>query len=126
MRLLVKVGDKCREFLDAKMRKLHLKHLQLDEIWTYVLVKQAHIPASVPYNPEIGDQFLFVAIDEFTKLIPTFALGKRTSEVTNRFARDLAGRIVTEYPQISSDGFNAYPVAIKDAFGDECAYGQII
>ena len=44
MRLMVKTGNKCREFLDAKMRGLKLKHLQLDEIWTFVLVKQAHIP----------------------------------------------------------------------------------
>lgn len=39
---------------------------------------------------------------------------------------DLADRIVTEHPPLSSDGFNAYPSAIKNSFGDEANYGQII
>jgi hypothetical protein len=47
--------------------------------------------------------------------------------VTQRFANDLAGRLVTERPQISTDGFNAYPAAIRNAFGEEHVnYGQII
>ncbi|MGD0542437.1 MAG: IS1 family transposase [Tepidisphaeraceae bacterium] len=39
---------------------------------------------------------------------------------------DLADRIVTDAPQLSTDGFNAYPAAVRNAFGDEIAYGQII
>jgi IS1 family transposase len=126
MRLMVRIGGKCRTFLDAKMRGLHLKHLQVDEIWTFVLCKQHHLPDGAPTNPKVGDQFLFVALDEFTKLIPCYALGKRTSELTQAFMYDLSDRIVTDYPQISTDGFPAYPGAIKNAFGDEAAYGQII
>jgi IS1 family transposase len=126
MRLLVKVGNGCREFLDERMRGLRLHHLQLDEIWTFVLIKQGNLPPNNA-NPTIGDQFLYIALDEKTKLIPTFALGKRNSEVTNAFALDLAGRIVTERPMISSDGWQAYPGAIRSAFGEENVnYGQII
>ncbi len=80
----------------------------------------------MPYNPTIGDQFLFIGIDEETKLIPTFALGKRTMETTRTFINDLADRLVTNYPQLSTDGFPAYKEAVKNAFGDEVAYGQII
>ena len=126
MRLMVKVGDKCRAFLDERMRGLNLKHIQADEIWTFVYAKQHHIPAEVPYNSTIGDQFLFIAFDEFTKLIPTFAIGKRTAELTRVFINDLADRIVTDYPQLSTDGFPGYLGAVKSAFGDEVAYGQII
>ena len=127
MRLMVRVGDGCREFLDGRMRGLKLRHVQIDEIWTFVLIKQGHLPASHVGDPSIGDQFLFVAFDTDTKLMPTFAIGKRTSEVTAAFINDLSGRIVTARPIISTDGFNAYPAAIRDAFGDEnCNYGQII
>jgi IS1 family transposase len=38
----------------------------------------------------------------------------------------LADRIVTEYPQLSTDGWQAYPNAVRESFGDEVAYGQII
>ena len=36
MRLMLRAGDKCREFLDSRMRGLRLDHIQADEIWTFV------------------------------------------------------------------------------------------
>src|SRR5688572_17369867 len=78
MRLMVQVGDKCREFLDRRMRGLRLDHVQADEIWTFVQKKQGRVKADED-NQEIGDQYLFVGLDESTKLIPTFVIGKRTA-----------------------------------------------
>jgi len=124
-RLLVKIGNKCREFLDAKMRGLKLKHLELDEIWTFVAKKQAMIQPE-EFDGAIGDQYMYVAIDQETKLIPTFALGKRDSAVTRVFINDLAERIVSEYPQISTDGFIPYVGAIREAFGNEAAHGVLV
>jgi len=59
-------------------------------------------------------------------LIACYAIGKRNAEVTKAFVADLADRIVTQYPQLSTDGWNAYPAAVRESFGDEVAYGQII
>ena len=36
LKLIVLFGDKCRAFLDSRMRGLTLGHLQFDEQWTYV------------------------------------------------------------------------------------------
>ncbi len=36
MRLLVLAGERCEKLMDARMRNLKVKHLQIDEIWTYV------------------------------------------------------------------------------------------
>ena len=125
MSLTVRFGEKCREFLDAKLRGLKLRHVQADEIWTFVQKKQAMVRQG-EYDGSVGDQFLYVAFDTDTKLIACYALGKRSSNVTNAFMLDLASRIVTETPQISTDGFNAYPFAIQNAFGDDVNYGQVI
>jgi transposase-like protein len=35
-KLIVHFGDACRAFLDQRMRKLTLSHLQFDEQWTWV------------------------------------------------------------------------------------------
>jgi IS1 family transposase len=127
MRLGLRVGEKCRDFLDAKLRRLKLRHIQADEIWTFVGCKQGRMDdPSVIESPGKGDQFLYIAFDTDTKLIACYAIGKRTVEVTTAFMADLADRIVTEYPQLSTDGFNAYENAARKAFGDEVAYGQII
>jgi IS1 family transposase len=126
MRLAVKVGNKCRDFLDARLRGLKLRHIQADEIWTFVGCKQDSLKRALVVTPEMGDQYLYIAFDQDTKLIATYAIGKRSKEVTQSFMYDLADRLVTEHPQLSTDGFNAYPRAVKNAFGDEIAYGQII
>jgi IS1 family transposase len=125
-RLLVKIGNKCRDFLDERMRSLKLNHLQLDEIWTFVAKKQAMLQGNEIFNRTIGDQFMYVAIDEKTKLIPTFAIGKRDSNVTRAFIRDLSDRIISENPQISTDGFIPYVGAIRESFGDEASHGVVI
>src|SRR5438445_10394452 len=43
MKLMVHVGGLCREMLDRWMHNLTLHHLQLDEIWTFVLKKQGRV-----------------------------------------------------------------------------------
>ena len=45
IRLMVRAGDRLREFLDLKMRGLELRHVQCDEIWTFVGCKQGHLAA---------------------------------------------------------------------------------
>jgi len=132
---LVDAGEHCRELMDHSMRNLHLDHLQLDEIWTFCLKKQGKLTQTEKANSLIGDQYLFVALDEQTKLIPSYALGKRNEETTERFIRDLRGRIVVpenvnvpwdEKPQLSTDGWQSYPPAIDSFFGSTVNYGTII
>ena len=119
------------------MRGLELHLLELDEQWTFVQKKQAKLYDSERDNPRIGDQYLWIALDMDTKLIPTFAIGKRSADNARRFCVDLADRIALPtptdtgeragcIPQISTDAFAAYPEAIDLAFGSYCRYGQII
>lgn len=137
LRLLVKFGEACRDFLDGQMRGLELHHLEVDEQWTFVKKKQGRLHDSDRDNPRVGDQYLWLAIDETTKLIPSFAIGKRSADNARRFMVDLADRIALPIPtdtgersgiipQISTDGFNGYPEAVDLAFGPYCRYGQII
>ena len=67
--------------------------------------------------------YLWIPFDEETKLIPTFSLGKRTADNARRLMIDLASRcnlpVPTDtgvrpgvIPQISTDGFAAYPEAV--------------
>ncbi len=39
MRLVVRFGNQCREFLDDSLANLNLRHIQCDEIWTFVGMK---------------------------------------------------------------------------------------
>ncbi len=97
MRLLVQAGEACAALLDDRMRSLKPRHIEVDEIWTFVEIKQGHIRAGRD-DSEIGDQDTFVAIDQDTKLIPSFVIGKRTAANCERFMLDLADRIRAPKP----------------------------
>ena len=36
MRLMVSVGERCGSIMDEQMRNISCRHIQVDEIWTYV------------------------------------------------------------------------------------------
>lgn len=122
-RLLVKTGQHCAAIMDAKMLSLDCKFLECDEIWTYVGKKRRNVRPED--SPEIGDQWVFVALDADTKLIPSFIVGKRTKQTTLTFAKDIAKRI-TNRPQMTTDGFRFYVEAIESEFGSEVDFAQLI
>lgn len=135
MRLMVKFGEACQVFLDEQVRNVDARHLEVDEQWTWVAKKQKNCSVEEHAMGDVGDQYLFLAFDQATGLIACHDIGKRTEETTHRFLAKLAARIVlphnvndpiSEKPQISTDGFNAYPNAILDVFGDYMQHGVII
>lgn len=134
-RLLVRFGNACRQFMDGIFFNLNLSHVEIDEIWTFCGKKQRRLSDEEKLNPHLGDQYLYVAFDEETKLIPSYAIGKRNEETTAKFINDLASRIVlpenpnvpwSAKPRLSTDGWQSYPGCIMDAFGGYAAYGTII
>ncbi len=132
MNLILRTGERCRDFLDRWMRNLTLEHVEIDELWTFVLKKQGRIPVGAD-DSRIGDVYLFLAIDDQSKLIPSFRLGKRCKAVTHAFCQDLASRLVIPelfdpYTRLrlSTDGYTPYKDAIDDAFNGRAAHGVLI
>jgi len=124
MRVLLRVGDRCGQILNERMRRLPCKIVQLDEIWTYVGKHERFVRAED--NPaDVGDQYVFVAMDSETKLIPSFRVGKRNAETTWYFVQDLQQRLASR-AQITTDGFRPYLSAIEDAFGASVDYAMLV
>jgi IS1 family transposase len=127
------------------MRGLSLTHLQFDEQWTFVKKKQGRLTTlEKSRRHEIGDVYLWTCIDQKTKLMPSFLIGKRSADNARRFMVDVAGRLVKPittphssdahafqpavYPsvtQISTDAFPAYREAVDLAFGPFVKFGTI-
>jgi IS1 family transposase len=132
MRLVRRFGDACRSFLDESLAHLSLRHVQCDEIWTFVKKKQGHLRGNELRNDRIGDQYLYTALDTDTKLIASFTVGKRSSEMTYAFIADLEKRLVrqplatSDSPQISTDGWGPYVPAIARSFVGSVRHGVLI
>ncbi len=123
MNLGVRVGKGCAALMDAKMRNLQCRYLQLDEVWGFVGKKERHL--RIDDDPQYGDVWTFCAIDAETKLVPSFKCGKRDMATAKAFVGDLAGRLATRV-QISSDALRAYRDSIEQTFGTDVDFGQII
>jgi IS1 family transposase len=124
MRVLLRVGDRCGQILNERMRRLPCKIVQLDEIWTFVAKKERRLTADD--NPtEVGDQYVFVSMDSESKLIPSFYVGKRSGASAWHFVQDLQTRLSNRV-QLTTDGFRPYLPAVEDAFGADVDYAMLI
>jgi IS1 family transposase len=124
MRLGIRVGEGCANLMDTYMRNLKCENVQVDEIWTFTGKKQRHLKDTDNLE-ELGDQWVFVALDADSKLIPAYLVGKRTGENAQAFIADLSNRLKNRV-QLSSDSMSAYPEAVDAAFGANVDYGQLV
>ncbi len=76
-------------------------------------------------SPEVGDQWVFVAMDADTKLVPVHTVGKRSEETTWYFMQELADRIANRV-QITTDGFHFYQRHVDEAFGGDVDFAQLV
>jgi transposase len=80
-RLMVRFGEGCRVVLDKRLRELTLRHVELDEIWTFVAKKQGRLtPGEKAERFDIGDVYVWTALDKHTKLVASFLVGKRSAD----------------------------------------------
>jgi IS1 family transposase len=124
MRLGYRVGQGCANLLDSYMRNLKCQSVQVDEIWCYVGKKQSHLNDTDDLE-ELGDQWVFVALDADSKLIPSYLVGKRTAGNTQAFIADLSNRLDNRV-QLTSDSLNLYATAVEEVFGIGVDYGQLV
>ncbi|HEY3797743.1 MAG TPA: IS1 family transposase [Caulobacteraceae bacterium] len=122
MRLGVRVGFGCAAIHDALMQNLAVARIELDEAWSFVGKKQKQVTAAD--SADKGDQYVFIALAGAAKAILSYRVGKRTAVNTRAFLMDVRDRVLGA-PEISSDGFQAYPVAVDEAFGLDCTFGTI-
>ena len=124
MRLLISVGDRCAWLLNEKMRHVRSRLLQVDEIWTFVAKKEKRLVGNDNHR-EMGDQYVFIALDAESKLVPSFYIGKRTTETAQYFMADLQSRLAHRV-QLTTDGFVPYLRAVEDNFGMDVDYAMLI
>ena len=104
----------CAELHDRMMVGLRVARIECDEMWAYVGCKQKNVTA--PTSPE-GRSVHFHRAGGLDKGHRRLPHRQADSENTDLFIRDLRERILGT-PEISTDGFHPYRIAIRDAFGD--------
>src|SRR5258708_4490135 len=88
-RFLVAFGLGCKAFLSREMKDLSLRHIEVDEIWTFCRKKDKNVTTEEPDYGEIGSIWIFIALDEDSRLVPTYRVGGRNAGTTFDFLNDL-------------------------------------
>jgi IS1 family transposase len=119
--LLIEMGCACAAYHHGQVRNLSVRHLQCDEIWSFVGAKARNI------TPEQkaagwGDVWTWTAIDADTKLCVTYYVGDRGKISAHNFLKDARQRIATEKPQLTTDLHKPYLTAVEAAFGGNADY----
>ncbi len=123
LRILEAAGERCIDFLDARMRNLQVRDVQIDELYSFVHCLERN---RKPMDSTTGEQYCFLAIERNSKAILDWHIGKRTRETTALFLNGLKERIDGRF-QITSDGFHPYCLPntglVKQVFGEQVDYG---
>lgn len=106
------------------LRDIHCRYIQADEIWCFVGKKAKHVRKGD--SPELGDAWIFVALDAESKLAPCFEVGKRTNETTLRFLASLKKRLTDERFQLTTDGFHFYERGVENVFAGQADFAQLV
>jgi IS1 family transposase len=125
LKLLVDLGAACERYQDETLRGLKSRRIQCDEMWQYVYAKAKNVPASMAGMLGVGDVWVWIALDADTKLVPSWAVGRRDGFTASAFIADLADRLATRV-QLTTDGLKVYLEAVEGAFGSEIDYAMLV
>jgi IS1 family transposase/lambda repressor-like predicted transcriptional regulator len=125
IKLLVDVGKVCAEYQDVHLRNLSCRLLQCDEIWSFCYAKQKNVSPKHEGILGYGDVWTWTAIEQETKLVPCWHVGRRDAQAAEQFINDLASRLKHRV-QVTTDGLKLYLEAIEGAFGADVDYAMLI
>ncbi|HJR61507.1 MAG TPA: IS1 family transposase [Vicinamibacterales bacterium] len=127
MRLLVLAGERCERLMTERIQNLPVEHLECDEIWGYVGCHQRHVTSDMEQPDLRGDQYTFIALEERTKMVMAWHLGKRDGINTERFiAKVRHATNADRMFDVSTDGFAPYERAIDGGLWDRANHAQIV
>jgi IS1 family transposase len=124
LKLLKDMGCAAAAYHDVHIRNLRVRRVQADEIWAFVYGKDKNLTLE-QVQAGAGSVWTWTAIDADTKLIISYTLGDRGADTAKAFIQDVASRI-TNWIQLTTDGYRMYVDAVEDAFGSEIDYAMLV
>lgn len=122
--LMILIGERCKAYMESELRGLMVEDVQCDEAWQYIYCKERTAKAR-GFGQEVGDSYVFTAIERNTKLMLAWHLGKRDQWNTDVFCSKLAKATKGKF-QLSSDGFQPYLSAVVRYLAPRVEHGTVV
>jgi len=123
--LIILVGGNCDRLLAEKVKGVTVTDVQLDEIWSFVGMKDKQ-RAAKGLSYEVGDSWTFIGIERETKLILAHQVGQRDSNTCWAFMMKLRSAVGKGRFQLTTDGLAHYRTNVPFAFGMQVDFAQLI
>jgi IS1 family transposase len=120
--LMVTASAKAQRVFDEKVRNIHPRFVQLDELWAMVGCHGKRVTIDSP--ADWGDAWTWLALDSEFKIILSYYIGPRNTVSAFNFVRDLSQRTRGTY-QITSDALRGYVGAIEEWYGADVHFVQL-
>ncbi|WP_437783304.1 IS1 family transposase [Sorangium sp. So ce1097] len=124
-RFALLAGQGAARLHNRRVRDLSCSLITFDELWGWV-AKKPHRVDPAEDAVDVGEGWIFAAIDVSSRLCVSFYVGKRDQESTDRFIEDLRARLVVMPQLMTSDGFAPYVSSVGTSFGPSSTFAQTV
>ena len=115
---LHRVAYHCRTLMLYFWRDLHVSECQLDELWSFVHTKEAHLPGAKIYCETYGDAWVWIAFAPVWRLVLAFVIGKRDQAGADLLLARVVHVTDDFIPLFTSDQLPAYRHALLNTYGE--------
>jgi IS1 family transposase len=115
---LHRVACHCRTVMRYFWHDLHVSECQLDELWSFVHTKEAHLPGAKIYCDTYGDAWVWIAFAPVWRLVLAFVIGKRDQAGADLLLARVAHVTDDSIPLFTSDQLPAYRHALLNTYGE--------
>jgi IS1 family transposase len=129
--IILAIGLACAILHDRLVRNVRVDYVQVDELWSFVGEKDKSIKYKKKKGKTLqagvrGSVWTFLAVNPLSNFIISYLIGRRQYPFAHQFIEDLHSRLAQRITLVS-DGYSAYPRAIKRVFGaDAVDYGMVV
>ena len=114
---LNRAAHHCRSVILYLWDQLHVEECQLDELWSFVHTKEAHLPYAEIYDDTYGDAWVWLAFAPVWRLVLAFVVGKRNQESADLLLARVKDVTDSHIPFFTSDQLPEYKDALLHTYG---------
>jgi IS1 family transposase/transposase-like protein len=114
---LDRAGRHCRAVTAYLFDTLHITECQVDELWSFVRKKEAHLTVAEKILTLYGDAWVWIAFVPVWRLVAAFVVGKRDQKHANTLLERLHAVSCGSIPFFTSDQLPPYAHALLHVYG---------
>lgn len=114
-----KAGSHIKAICDAFLLECSISECQIDEMWTFVKMKRKSAKRKQVTSDDVGDEWIYLAIDPNSKVVIHWHIGKHTKDNTRLFLEGLKRKLDGNIPLFTSDEFSSYSELFTDLYSEK-------